>query len=197
MRSGVRSVCGMLSRLALSGADRQPASCSLSTTNLASRIGDPRYGGLTGASGVFPAYKKARSIRFLTFDTCHRPPRAVRTPRALRAAAIPRRSVTPVARIASTMGSVFAANNAAFSARALRPCAVASDAFRRLPSLAPCAFRAASADRVRGNNSDGHHLEFRWPAWQRRIPTHQRHAKSEKAARRASPVYWPDDCPHG
>src|SRR5262245_34718252 len=34
---------------------------------------------------VFPVYKKLRAIRFLTFDTCHGPPREVRTPRALRA----------------------------------------------------------------------------------------------------------------
>ena len=45
-----------------------------------------------------PYRAKDRSIRFLTFDTCHRPPRAVRTPRLLSAAASPRRSRTPDAR---------------------------------------------------------------------------------------------------
>ena len=44
----------------------------------------------------FPAYKRAdRSSRLRTFETCQRPPRAVRTPRSLRAPAKPRRSFTP------------------------------------------------------------------------------------------------------
>ena len=37
-----------------------------------------------------PYRAKDRSIRFLTFDTCHLPPRAVRTPRLFSAAASPR-----------------------------------------------------------------------------------------------------------
>jgi hypothetical protein len=49
----------------------------------------------------------ARSITFLTFETCHRPPRAVRTPRILSACAIPRRLVMPEARTALTMGRTF------------------------------------------------------------------------------------------
>lgn len=45
---------------------------------------------------VLPAYQKLsglggfRANKFLTFDTCQVPPRAVRTPRSLRACAMPR-----------------------------------------------------------------------------------------------------------
>ena len=66
---------------------------------------------------VFPAYKRAlgsgRSIRFLTLETCQRPPRAVRTPRVLSASAIPRRSRMPDARSDPTIGMTFAASRSA------------------------------------------------------------------------------------
>lgn len=41
------------------------------------------------ASGSRVAYRPTRSITFLTFETCQRPPWAVRTPRSLRARAMP------------------------------------------------------------------------------------------------------------
>src|SRR5438046_1049739 len=59
-------------------------------------------------SGFLPFIKKPDQSGFLTFDTCQRPPGAVRTPRALRAAAIPRRSAMPEAQTALMIGSVFA-----------------------------------------------------------------------------------------
>src|SRR4051794_4377339 len=49
-------------------------------------------------------------MTFLTFETCHRPPRAVRTPRSLSARAIPRRSLTPEDRTELTIGKTLAAN---------------------------------------------------------------------------------------
>jgi hypothetical protein len=61
-----------------------------------------------------PAYKSAaRSITFLTFDTCQRPPRAVRTPQAFRLSANPRRSATPFRRRLSMIGQTDAANASA------------------------------------------------------------------------------------
>lgn len=48
---------------------------------------------LAHSVGVVPAYQMLGSTlasRLRTLETCHRPPRAVRTPRPLRAAAIPR-----------------------------------------------------------------------------------------------------------
>jgi hypothetical protein len=45
---------------------------------------------LASPAGLVPAYQSpvpARASTFRTFDTCHLPPRAVRTPRLLRAMA--------------------------------------------------------------------------------------------------------------
>ena len=47
-----------------------------------------------------PVYERDVSLRKMlrTLDTCHLPPRAVRTPRRFKASAHPRRSLTPAAR---------------------------------------------------------------------------------------------------
>jgi hypothetical protein len=71
------------------------------------------------------------------------PARAVRTPRVFRALAKPRRSVSPFPRNNSTIGRRLAANASASLVSVRRPRAAASFALRRLPSLAPLAFRAA------------------------------------------------------
>lgn len=99
---------------------------------------------------LFPAYKTAlrpfRSSRFLTFDTCHRAPRAVRTPRLLSAWEIPRKSEMPDRfdqrpGVCSELGRLSRLN-------------ITTDrgsfgAFRGLPSRTPWALRAASAALVR------------------------------------------------
>ena len=74
------------------------------------QIDDPRV-------TQFPAYERRsdRNNRFRTFDTCHWPPRAVRAPWLFKAAASPRRSITPEARSASIIGMTFAANVSASS----------------------------------------------------------------------------------
>jgi hypothetical protein len=48
------------------------------------RLAEPRLVRLIEA-GKAPVYRIARSITFLTLETCHRPPRAVRTPRSFSA----------------------------------------------------------------------------------------------------------------
>ena len=102
---------------------------------------------MTYTPSEIPAYERGSDRRntFRTFDTCQCPPRAVRTPREFSTKANPRRSETPLARSDSTIGSTLAAKVSASSVRDRRPNAAASRALRGLPSLAPCAFRAASA----------------------------------------------------
>ena len=106
------------------------------------------------------------------FDTCiadHCPPRAVATPRAVSAAAMPRRLVTPLAWISRTMGSTFAAYRAEVSlvAAAASPRMASRFGFpRRWPrslaalraSLVRCemsarSFSASAAYRCRMNGS--------------------------------------------
>ena len=58
-----------------------------------------------------------RASRLRTFETCHRPPRAVRTPRLFRAMAIPRRLVMPECRIDWMIGSTVSANLSASRSR--------------------------------------------------------------------------------
>jgi hypothetical protein len=55
----------------------------------------------------------------------------------------------PVAQMASTSGMTLPAKRSASKTCASRPSAAACRALRGLPSLAPCAFRWASAERVR------------------------------------------------
>jgi hypothetical protein len=102
-----------------------------------------------------PAACLARSSRFLTVETCHRPPRAVRMPRSLRTVAIAAIPVTPADRIDRITGRTFAAKRSASSVCTVRPSAAASFALRGLPSLVPepsagrglcaCAPRSAAA----------------------------------------------------
>ena len=85
---------------------------------------------------------------FRTEDEPHTPPRAVRTPRAFRAAAISRNEVRPADWISRMIGRILVANWSA--AARLAACAlIAASAARGLPSLAPLAFFAASAALVR------------------------------------------------
>lgn len=92
---------------------------------------------------------EGRLSRFLTLETCQRPPRAVRTPRLFRAMARPRRLVTPDAWSASTMGIMLRANLSASWICTFLPAAAASLVLLGLPSFVPQAFRAARADLVR------------------------------------------------
>src|SRR6185312_12120884 len=80
----------------------------------------------------FPLYQKhfsdqlpVRPITFLTFDTCQRPPRAVRMPRLLRAIATPRKLLMPERRMASMMGRTVAAKRSASAIETVRPRAAA------------------------------------------------------------------------
>lgn len=66
-----------------------------------------------GCSHLSGAYAGSRLTKFLTFDTCHRVPRALRTPRLFDAAAMPRRARTPEARSVSMMGRTLEAKAAA------------------------------------------------------------------------------------
>ena len=56
-----------------------------------------------------------RASRFWTVDTCQRPPRAVRMPRAFSASAMLAKLHAPELRIASTIGMMFAAKRSASS----------------------------------------------------------------------------------
>ena len=60
--------------------------------------------------GIPVAYARSRASRFRTVVECHRPPRAVRMPRALSALAIASKLVAPAALMLSITGSAFAAN---------------------------------------------------------------------------------------
>jgi hypothetical protein len=61
------------------------------------------YGSIFGLD--FSRLLKDAIDQVLTFDTCQRPPRAVGILRTLSAAAIPRRSLIPVARMESSSKS--------------------------------------------------------------------------------------------
>ena len=71
----------------------------------------------------FPDYQTLpdRNSKFRMFDTCHRPPLAVRTPRLLRADASPRKSVMPALCSDSIIGMTLAANASASSISIRRP----------------------------------------------------------------------------
>src|SRR5262245_51781290 len=84
----------------------------------------------------------------LTCTAVQSPPRAVRTPRAVRALATPRRPLTPLAWISLMMGRTLAANASAASLRALLD-ALRAAARRGPPSLTPRRLAAASAALVR------------------------------------------------
>jgi Protein of unknown function (DUF3489) len=61
-----------------------------------------------------------RSSKFITVETCHRPPRRVSMPRSFSSAAIARRLVAPLARMSSTTGARSRACRSAFRAIAAR-----------------------------------------------------------------------------
>ncbi len=80
-----------------------------------------------------------------TFDTCHWPLRAVRTPRLVKAIASPRRLVTPERRMDMMIGSTVWANLSASRIEFFRPLAAASAVLVGLPSFIPLVLREARA----------------------------------------------------
>ncbi len=96
-----------------------------------------------------------RFNKFITVETCQRPPRRVRMPRPFSSPAIARRLVAPPARISSTTARRSSAWRSAFLAIASlsgcppRPARLRAAAPLGLPRRTPRAFAAASASLVR------------------------------------------------
>jgi hypothetical protein len=87
--------------------------CPERKTRRTYNVFDGRFFPAMGDAAVIPTYQKlgpALASKFRTFDTCHRPPRAVRTPLLFSATAMPRRLVTPPFCKAVMTGSTVAAN---------------------------------------------------------------------------------------
>ena len=85
----------------------------------------------------------ARRSTAVTCTGVQTPPRAVATPRALSALAMPRNDVAPLAFICSITGSTLAAKRSAFALLEAMPRRCACASFGP-PSFTPCAFAAAS-----------------------------------------------------
>jgi hypothetical protein len=102
------------------------------------------------AGQQIPAYKSKFAEAFRpkmlrTFDTCHWPLRAVRTPRLFRAMARPRKLVMPDCWMEAMIGSTVWANLSASRIEILRPLAAASAVLVGLPSFIPVVLREARA----------------------------------------------------
>jgi hypothetical protein len=87
-----------------------------------------------------------RLSRFITVETCHLPPRAVRTPWPVNASAIAAKVVAPLARMEATTGISGEGLGLVLGRR--RPIAPATKMLVRLPSVTPCVFRTAKAAAV-------------------------------------------------
>jgi hypothetical protein len=94
-----------------------------------------------------PPHDPRRLSKFITVETCQRPPRRVRMPRAFIPSAIARRLVAPPARMSSTT--------------ALRSSACRS-AFRAMASLSGCPPRPARPSPSQPSSSSGFKIQCVW-----------------------------------
>jgi hypothetical protein len=116
--------------------------CGISARNIYSRIS------LDSKQGDAPERGAGAAGQAATITSLQEPPRAVGTPRAVRARATPRRLLSPLAWISLMMGRTLAANASAASLRALMEARQAA-ARRGPPSFFPRALAAARAALVR------------------------------------------------